>query len=261
MLKRGQVTIFIILGLIIVIIIGFVYFQRTNKVDTTEDTESNERFVTSQIEPVKKLVVDCVDKESLKGLRLIGKQGGYYKPIKYKLVGDYKIAYGCYINNGERINNLPLLKSISKEFDDYMNSDSTQNEISKCIDEFKFFEESGIKVSDGNLIVTSDIKYNKVAININYPLTISKGDYSANVDSMFSEIFIGLGKLHKVASDIINEECTGNSFDVDKYIRDNEPLATIGMQYSLGDTFVYLSSITEAKEEPIDFHFVIQNGQ
>lgn len=260
MLKRGQVTIFIILGLVILIIIGFVFFQRINRTDTISDTQSDERFVTSQIEPVKKLVVDCVNKESLKGLRLIGKQGGYYKPAKFEIVGDYKVAYGCFINNGERINNLPLLSSVSREFDEYINSDSTQNEIAKCIDDFKFFGESGLIVADGTLVVSANIEYNKVGINMNYPLTISKGDYSANVDRMFGEIYVGLGKLHKVASDIINDECTGTKFNTDSYIRDNEPLSTIGMQYYNGNTFVYLSSITEGKEEPIDFHFVLQNA-
>ena len=241
-------------------IIGFIYFQRVSKVDTRNNAESDERFVTAQIEPIKKLVVDCVTKESLKGLRFIGKQGGYYNPAKYQAVGDYHVSYGCYINNGERINNLPLLEAINREFAEYMEADSTKNEIDKCIDDFKFFKDSGLNINKGSMTIRSNIQYNKVGISVEYPLTITKGSFSANVDRMSSDIYIGLGKLHKVASDIINEECTGNSFDMDKYIQDNEPISTIGMQYYNGNTFVYLSSITEVKEEPIDFHFVIQNA-
>ena len=260
MKERGQVTIFIILGIIIVIIIGLVYFLRIRGEEENVIDESDERFVSSQIEPIKTLVSECVKTESLKGLRLIGKQGGYYKPIKYEVVGDYNIAYGCYIRNGERINNLPLLEDVSKEFDDYMNSDTTKEEIDKCIDNFKFFEDKGLDINVGSMIVKSNIQFNKVGIIIQYPMTISKGQYSSNVDRMVSDIFIGLGKLHKVASDIINDECTGINFDIDNYIKNNEPLSTIGMQYYTGKTFVYLSSITEGKEEPLDFHFVLENA-
>ena len=259
-MKRGQVTIFIVLGLILVIIIGLVFFLRSRETEEGIDVQSDERFVTSQIEPVKTLVVDCVDQESIRGLKFIGKQGGYYDPVKYENVGDFKVAYGCYISSGNRINNLPLLEQISDEFDEYMNSETTRNEIDRCINNFKFFTEKGLSVKPGSRQIESDIQFNKVGIDIDYPLVISRGEYSANVDKMFSEIYIGLGKLHKIASDIVNEECTGNRFDIDQYIKQNEPLGTIEMQYYQGKIFVYLSSIIEGKEEPIDFHFVVENA-
>src|SRR3989344_2987500 len=257
--KRGQVTIFIILGLLIIVIIGFIYFQRGKIISDDDQTQTDERFVTSQIEPIRKLVSDCVTTEAIKGIRKIGKQGGYYDPIKFEPVGDYNIAYGCYVNNGNNVNNLPLLSMISKEFDKYINSDSTVQEIDKCINDFKFLKDKGINVADSVRNIKSDFQYNKVGLNIQHPLVISKGDYSTTVDRIFSEIYIGMGKLHKVASDIINEECNGISFDIDSYIKNNEPIATIGMQYYQGKTYVYLSSIVEGKEEPLDFHFVLEN--
>jgi len=254
--KRGQVTIFVILGIVILAIIGFLLYQKGvfTKQETTGET--NEQFVNAQIEPIKSHIKDCVGLIAMKGIKLIAMQGGYFDPVYYKEVGIYNISYGCY----QGANLLPTLAMVEDEFDQYMADDETQKELDECIDSFRNFEKLGLNVNEkGELGVDINILFDKVTLDINYPLEISKGDYVKPISGIYSELPVGLGKAHKVAADIINVECTNGEFDIDDYIYKNEPLCMIEVGHFDEDAYPwYLKTIPSGKEEELDFHFFVQ---
>ena len=73
MLKRGQVTIFVILGLVILIILGIVYYV---KFYILESKYVN--IVPQDIQAVDEYVKNCLEQTVKEGLVYLGDHGGYF---------------------------------------------------------------------------------------------------------------------------------------------------------------------------------------
>jgi len=256
--KRGQVALFIILGVVIVLVLGFIFFQRGIIIKEKGAEETDEHFVSSRLEPIKTLVQNCVGESALKGLILIGKQGGYYDPVRYESLSGFNVSYGCYKINNEYVNLLPLVSKMNDEFKKYMANSDTKKDLDKCINNFNDFKKQGLNVKEGILRLDSNILENKVTLTINYPLEVSKSDYTATLKSMLVEVPVGLGRAHRIAVDIANKECNNQEFDFDS-LGLGDPTVTSSVQGYNGNKIIYLKTIpTTPKEIPIDFDFIIQ---
>ena len=76
--KKSQVTIFLIVGLVIVIG-GVILFYSTQKLPKPIEPEIKiiQEQVPVEFDPMKKYANDCAYKVGVEGLKIIGKQGGY----------------------------------------------------------------------------------------------------------------------------------------------------------------------------------------
>lgn len=81
--KRGQVAIFVILA--IVIVLGVVIFMLYPKI----------KFAVTDVNPSSYLK-DCIEPELKVALLALERQGGYMTPTSYMLYQDEKIQYLCY---------------------------------------------------------------------------------------------------------------------------------------------------------------------
>ena len=71
MSKRGQVTLFIILCILIVIIFSFIYYTRTQVVkERTEASTEKTTKIALDITPIKTYIEACLEKVSKKGIKL-----------------------------------------------------------------------------------------------------------------------------------------------------------------------------------------------
>ena len=97
MSKKSQVTIFIILGIIIVFIIGFLILLRYTDLQSYFDNLNIEKFsVSPQIKNVNDFVIDCLELSGEEALYFIGQHGGYYNE---KIQNYNGIPY--YLNEGK----------------------------------------------------------------------------------------------------------------------------------------------------------------
>jgi len=75
--KKGQLTLFIIMGFVIMTAFTFVYYVSRNeamaKLETTTDDILSGIF---QIAPINQYVTECLEKSSKEALKLVGEQGG-----------------------------------------------------------------------------------------------------------------------------------------------------------------------------------------
>ena len=88
--RKSQVTLFIIIGLVLVLIIGFVFYLKTS---AAKKQESSEKTITQktklQLQPMKDYVIQCMNKVTKEGLVLLGRQGGYL----YRSQGGVQIDF------------------------------------------------------------------------------------------------------------------------------------------------------------------------
>ena len=86
--KRGQVTMFIIIAIVIVVIGVLIYLLWPRIFSTSSfDVKNPERFLQ-----------ECVQDDLIESIKLISKQGGEIDPSNYYLYMDDKLNYLCYTN-------------------------------------------------------------------------------------------------------------------------------------------------------------------
>ena len=89
--KRGQITIFIFVGIGILIVFSLIFYISVAKVKKMGNEVSD---FSSKFQPIKTFVSSCVDKVSEEGLYFIGLQGGYYEyPVLSKEFFGIMIPY------------------------------------------------------------------------------------------------------------------------------------------------------------------------
>ena len=84
--KRGQMTIFVIIAIVIVVA-GILIFQFVPQL---------KGMVTSVKEP-EVYLQDCIEEDLMNNLDLIMSQGGVYVPSGSVTYGDREVEYLCYI--------------------------------------------------------------------------------------------------------------------------------------------------------------------
>lgn len=76
--KNSQITIFIILGIVIlVIVIGGIYLMNSVKIDNMKDTTLDTQKIPSDLEPLVNYMEKCIETIAKEGMFLLGEQGGY----------------------------------------------------------------------------------------------------------------------------------------------------------------------------------------
>ncbi len=201
--KRGQVTIFIILGLILIASIGvFVFYQtpEEQQIPETVDKSSVTQYVNTCLKDVAENVVAKVSM-----------QGGMYDPVLYKTYEGNNINYWCYGESPNQcVNALFTKEDIASQI-----LYGIKQEIDSCLD-FQAFEDQGYEITKGVMDGTVVIQEAEIDISLTYPLKIKKSS-EVTVDSFQAILHSPLGKLHSVARDIINAEAEDEHFDVVAY--------------------------------------------
>jgi hypothetical protein len=275
--KRGQVTIFIVLGILVLIVIGLLFYFRGSIFKGKVGEEEAQSFVAARVEPVKDVVRDCVRDKLMEGIRLVSWQGGYFDPVYFESVCvDYdfeneecleniSIGYAC----KDGVNTLPLVSFISKEIKQFMDDDREREELEACIkNSFDRFEAEGLSLGYD----FSDLEVGEPAIlsgrvrqSIDFPVVISKDDYSTSFDELGVELKSNLLDVYNIAVDIVNTECGGNNFEIDDYVWEHEQggdvlAASIANgPVSEGHRGWYLESFKNEEDGmPLKFHFMIE---
>ena len=209
--KRGQVTIFAILGVIIAALVVLFLFIR-NQVyiggNTIEDLEK-------EFPQIQEHVEECLTTSGEQYINLIGKQGGYLttNPGTFRQYKGIGINYLCYNIDGvpECSNRGLRLVDIKAALENGM-----LNEINSCLN-INQFDKIGLNVERGSLKLDVDIGEDNTIINANLPVKISKGGTEANRNKFEAELNYPLGRLYNSAKDIVDSEAVYGNLDTLTY--------------------------------------------
>src|SRR3989344_908353 len=80
MQKRGQVSIFVIIGLVLIAVLVIFFFLRESLVDAIRQTPTNtQEYLGTQLEDIKDEVGRCVVQETAKASRELMANGGNFE--------------------------------------------------------------------------------------------------------------------------------------------------------------------------------------
>jgi len=193
MVKKAQVSIFIILAIAIIVIISLFFLINNNR-------SLKSQKINPEIGKVNNYVIDCIKNTGSFAIFAIESSGGYATQSEFS--NNFGIAY--YYNLGEDY--MPSINIVEEELSDFMDFALTQ----QCnLDDLEL-REYEIEII-GEPETKSRIEEDKVIFDLNYKLKIEKGDQTYSIDR-FEEIIVPskLYTLYNAAYEI-NQEQQGHN--------------------------------------------------
>lgn len=202
-LKRGQVTIFVIIGILIV---GAVIFAFTYKNSVVPQQ------MPASVEPVYNSFLSCLEEDTLVGVNVLESQGGYiqmpafepgssYSPFSSQLefLGN-PIPYWYYISgNNIAKEQVPSVGDMQTELETFI-----EGRIRNCA--FDSYYAKGFEIDQGTPKADVQIKDEKILVSLNMPLNITQFNESFIISTHNIEVSSKLKKLYDSALELYSKE-------------------------------------------------------
>ncbi len=220
--KRGQVTTFIIVGIVLLLALAFVFFARNTIIEGISGKANVQNYLRSVMDNIKTETGKCLEKEARSSINILGKNGGYFDPKAYVEYYGEKISFLCAnIPDDKRcLNNMLSKTQMEGRMKEYL-----MPRIKKCTN-LAQFEPSSIssQVSDYKLIYNPDdvdlqvtINRKNVLLNLTMPVTIERAEVKFSQNSFFKGVSVPLGDMVYVTNDILNAESSIGDFSTLSY--------------------------------------------
>ncbi len=201
--KRGQVTIFIIVAIILVVaIVGFFVLRGSVSVGG----------IPASIEPVYTSFLFCLEEEGLVGIDVLESQAGYielpnfepgsaYMPFSNQLdfLGN-PVPYWYYVSG----NNIQKEQIPSKNFMEEQLENFIEEQIVNCV--FDSYYEQGFEIEQEIPKADVSIKKNKVEVELEMDFAVRFGEENVIIKNHNVEIDSKLGNLYSSAREIYDLE-------------------------------------------------------
>ncbi len=231
--KRGQITVFIIIGtLILFAFAGFLYLTKT--VTTERVTTAGEPVIESvpqAFQPIRSYTENCLTQVAERGLLILGQQGGYISP---ELVGKYsttdpadtdgvdleplKVPYWHYnkISNAQNEVSFTSLQPKLYAADDPVLSIEAQlssfveENLNECLDNYAGFEEQGFVIAapaldedagESKEVITS-VADQTVNFWLKMEVDAEKGEATHRLTQFYVKVPVRLKQHYEIASKI-----------------------------------------------------------
>ena len=180
--KCSQVTIFIILGIVVIVVLAVFVFFISNQ-SSLDDEFFESVAIKPKLNQVQNGIFGCVEDLSQEALVYVGLRGGYFlEPVDREYYFDGEDSFiPYYYNLGDY--STPTLVNIEKELEDYVNSNYKECLGSVNVDDFGLEYDkidTNVKISKSNVdfLIDSSIKIEKgnkyTFLELEkYPLTIN----------------------------------------------------------------------------------------
>jgi len=193
-MKRGQISIFVILGILIIAVVGIWFGVRTGIFEKEK--------VNPEVQPIYDFVENCLKETGYDAIDYTSKRGGYF--ISPNLSLDNGIPYYLY----EGKNNIISKEEFEKQISLYI-----KDSLIFCTNGFIDFPDFEIEFQD--LKTETKILDEKVEIKLNYPLSILKGENSYIFKNFKVDVPVRLGIVYSSAYDImLNQMDIPDSVDI-----------------------------------------------
>ena len=226
--KKAQITMFMIIGIVILIVAGIFISIRSTQQPPPEKIISEIAEMPVEFQPLNDFVESCISKTGKEGIKKLGFHGGYIDPNKYGLKAnavnptesnsflfnpedpqstipywyyfksDNECEEGCACGSEQpRLHKKQGDPNIEKQLEGYIDDN-----IDICLNNFKEFKSQGFEITTGNPKTTVTIRNNDVMIYVTYKLEAKKGTARFEIDEFIKTIPVELKKIYELAEEI-----------------------------------------------------------
>jgi hypothetical protein len=197
MLKKGQVTIFIIIGIIVLFIIAGLLFVVKGVTKEKIEAEQDAMVEAYDLNSIKIFIDHCLEKTSKNGIKFVSLRGGYYhvpEPAEDQIL--IKIPY--YFDLGYK--KVPSEEEIANQIGEYI-----EENIDECFNNFSAFENSGFVFEKGEM--KAQVAFGKNTLfDLNYPLKIKRGEDIKEMNQFSYTLSLNFKKIYSTINNTILEQ-------------------------------------------------------
>jgi hypothetical protein len=205
--RRGQVSVFIIIGVVILIAIGVLLYLRSQNI-----IHFGENQIPGEVLPVTHFVETCLSNAATEAITLAGVQGGYAvipdkilnNPEAYiPIGGDFKLPFWY----AENSNAIPTTEEIEKGISAY-----ARQRLIDCIGDFGALNRSYSVSPLKEPAISTLIKEGSVEVVLDYPLDVRTQSAKTRLNQFRAEVPVRLGAILRLARELMEGENRQNSW-------------------------------------------------
>ena len=198
MLKRGQVSIFIIIGVAILLLASLILVFNSETITVKED----QQIVSDG--SIQQFMQSCLEDTSKQGITKITRQGGYYDPPNESSIIFFndKLPYFYEDKEYKIITN----EIFTKQLATYVNEN-----LPTCIGDLEQFREQGyaFEIEEPTATITAN---QKILIDVKYPIEIRKDESVANLDGFTYSIDLNIDKFLESSKELIDSQVENEGY-------------------------------------------------
>lgn len=209
--KKAQVTVFIILGVILLLIAGLIIYITTQKIVKPIEEKI---IIPEGTDAVYEYIGECIYQTAKQGIIKLGMQGGYINipaaiaktpasHISLDPYGTFKIPY-WYYNKQDRT---PTLEFLQAELNSHL-----RQKLMDCVN-FAGLEPQYKIQPRGDFAPKTTIAADKVIIEIIWPIEITAGQKKIYLDKITKELDVKLKEMHDIAVKTMEFENRKTAFE------------------------------------------------
>ncbi|MBI4154524.1 hypothetical protein HY498_00355 [Candidatus Woesearchaeota archaeon] len=207
MQKRGQATIFIALGVIVLIIFAFLFTIRRGG-----EEAPSKIITTTTIEQVETFLIKCLESRVKDIFNGLNNNGGYVN-INNKIIYGFR-DISLFLDSDYK-NYVPQISFIENSLKSEIENNQT---VRKCYEDIKGFISAGFKVNFTSYTVDVKINDKSVDFDFSQDLILFKGTVN-EVKNFRITISSELNNFLKIASDRVNSLINSEDFDLSLTLR------------------------------------------
>lgn len=189
--KRGQITVFIILGVVLVVVFALVLFLVYSK-GTSQDQQATD-VSRAPVDSVKLYVDNCLWKVTEEGAKFVAERGGYYALPEASTTDALKNA-PYYVFEG--VNLRPLKEQVERSLGRYV-----EENLQFCTQNFVSFP---FTIEFGKVKANPVLDVQQITMTVNFPVSVIVGDARTDLSEFQVSLDSPLGLMYAASEDLVN---------------------------------------------------------
>lgn len=205
--RKGQITMFVILGLVLLILFLIIYFGFIRK---SGGVEPEKEIVPTEFRPVQQYVESCIHRLGIEAIKKMGVHGGYIDPLDLELTQErlrfmpsqqtsFELAsitgteegvtpYYAYVPGKASYYNYrieskaPSILNINSQLEAYVT-----RELPSCTGEFEELKKTGgfdsLVADNSNIITKAYMREEKIEFFVDYKITAQKEGVTKTINA------------------------------------------------------------------------------
>lgn len=228
--KKAQITIFIILGVVIVAAASIFFLMRGEPEELPAEIAAAER-TPDEFKPIKDFIETCLNQKLKEAFITIGQHGGYIDMSDPEVSGSLftldpsdptssdaafmgsdissHVPYWWYLQTDNKCSNCFLTDGNKPSFD-YIQTQSDKyikNNIAECINEFRSFERQGFEIDAlSDPIPETTITEDEIVVFMDYRVNATLNGKSSEMSKYYTKIPLNFREYYELANAITNAE-------------------------------------------------------
>jgi hypothetical protein len=222
--KKGQITVFIIIGILILAAVGvYLYISGQQAKAPLEAEEMKVTEVATEVQPIKDFVTQCLYLTAKQGLEILGARGGYiiptqrynpYEPtegsaVQFAPESEIKIPYWWHMSskkecqaNCDFTSEAPSIQNVEAQLNSYI-----KKELPNCLGTFENFRAQAFTVAPaGEIQPRLQFTKRNVIVALKYPLTAEKAGAKFELEEYATTLPVNFLEMFTLAANITNLE-------------------------------------------------------